>query len=176
MAITRKQIIKSIHDGASAWSQRPSGKRHEPDLVEAISGRLRKRQGGGEGLDYELLFREIWSRSGADIGEMPGGRNLADIVLSNNRGRPICVIEVKTDFIVARINNDLIRVYQLVRSCSNKNGGSLRRGFIAVGRMEMSREGIDQIMKSSEELYRDVNIRYEVGRTSSLSIEMSARG
>ena len=176
MPISRRQIIDSIHDGALAWSQRPSKKRYEHDLVEEIAGRLRRRQSGGEGLDCELIFREIRSRSGVDIGEKPDDRNLADIVLSNNRGRPICVIEVKTEWIVASINYDLNRVYQLVRSCSHKNGGALRRGFIAVGRMRMSRERIDQNIKSFEELYRDVNIRYEVGRTSSLSIEMSARG
>ena len=180
MSISRRQIIDSIHDGAFAWSQHPRKKRYERDLVEEVAKQLRRRQSKGEGLDYDpqLLFREIRRRSGADIGTMHDDRNQADIVLSNNRSRPICVIEVKAGWITANINTDLYRVYQLIHSCSSRNCGSLRRGFLAVGRTEMSRERIDQIMKSitdSEELYRDVNIRYEVGLRSSLSIEMSAK-
>ena len=177
MAIRREQIIESIHDGASAWSQRPRGRRYERNLVEAIAERLHRCQSGGEGLYRELLFREIRSGSGAGIGEMHDDHNRADIVLSNRKGKPICVIEVKTGWMIANINADLYKVYQLVHSCSYRNRGALRRGFLAVGRTDMSRERINQIMNSiigSEELYRDVTIRYEVGRTSSLSIEMSA--
>ena len=175
MAITRKQIIESIHKCALAgdWE-------FEATLVEKIAKQLHKYQSGDGSLNFNLSFREIREKSGAVAPDTQSDHyKRPDIVLSNSSGRPICVIEVKRNWSNKnKCYEDLERIYQLVDACSHKNGGSLRRGFLLVGRMGVRRETIWEVTEDikgySKENFRDVNIRLEVRRSSSLSIEISA--
>ena len=175
MAITREKIIESMHKCALAgdWE-------FEATLVEKIAKQLRRYQ-SGESLHYTKppSFGEIRKASGAVAPDEQGDHyNRPDIVLSNRRGRPICVIEVKRIWNKGKCYEDLERVYRLVDACSHRNGGSLRRGFLLVGRMSVRREIIDQVIEDiegySKENFRDMTIRLEVRRSSSLSIEISA--
>ena len=100
MAITRKQIIESIHEGlCSARGE------YENTIVNRIAERLRNRQSRGESIRYtkpgltELRFGRIREMSGARLPrplcEYRDNYECPDITLLNNQERPICVIEVK---------------------------------------------------------------------------------
>lgn len=181
MPISRRQIIDSIHDGALAWSQRPSKKRYEHDLVEEIAEQLCGyiNNSSGESIVYgnqyygnrELTFRELRQLSGIYAEPGRDDNQRMDISLLDRKGRPTCIIEVKTHWTRHGSYNDLKRIRELVHECS------LRYGFHAVGCLDMREERINQIREEIVDYidsFGGAKIKHEK-RMLSLSIEISAQ-
>ena len=146
MAITRGEIIEAIHKGTGGsnkkyekWSNgmwvTDSGV--EGLMVACIAEAVNKSQEQHESLVLEMSFGGIKDSSKAKPkpGPPPAalkGANRADIVLFNGSDRPTCVIEVKRSWNAGQCWGDLERIRDLVRSCSYVEGGSLKRGFLAM--------------------------------------------
>ena len=79
----------------------------------------------------EMQFSEICKRSGRRPPRI-GRHRRVDIVLCNRSRRPTGVIEVKRKWNARQCMDDVLRIQQLIRACSHVNGGSLRRGFLAL--------------------------------------------
>ena len=106
-------------------------------MVACISEALNKRQEEHESLAMEVPFRHIRELSEAKVkrGPKPAmlrGTNRADIVLFNGFERPTCVVEVKRSWNTDRCWMDMERIRGLVRACNFEQGGSLKRGFLAM--------------------------------------------
>ena len=132
-------------------------------LVSAIAERLGSLQSERESLVMELPFSNIvdWSGASRRPGRPPAtlrGINRADIVLFNGNGKPVCVIEVKRMWDRARCFADLARIRDLVLQCNRQNGGSLRRGFLALmlAKAATANETAKQRMEKQAERIEDL--------------------
>ena len=146
MAVSRRQIVESIHKGSikantryEVWSRglwlTDSGV--EGLMAAGIAEALGRQLGRRQSLMMEQTFRNIaqWSRAAPRPGVRPAtlrDTNRADIVLFNGRNRPTCIIEVKRKWGTKSCLHDLSRIRDLTRRNSFVHGGSLRRGFLAM--------------------------------------------
>lgn len=146
MAITRKQIIEAMERGIVAANRRYEGWTNgywvtdsgvESLMVTCIAESLDKHQGPRESLGLEVSFHDIRELSKAK--PRPGRRpstmkdaNRADVVIFNAASRPTCVIEVKRSWNAKGCDRDMRRIRDLVRRCAHADGGTLRRGFLAM--------------------------------------------
>ena len=154
-------------------------------LVACIAEAVNERQERHESLEIEVSFRAIREMSGARLqrGRRPAtlrGTNRADIVLFNRSERPTCVIEVKRSWNADQCWKDLERIRDLVRTCAHVEGGSLRRGFLAMmiakkaTKTKSANDGIEEQMHKIRELVdtkfkkRGQNIEYHPGKTRPL--------
>ena len=189
MAITRASIIEAVHEGTTAANRKyekwtngswvtDSGV--EGLMVSSIAEAVNNRQEEHESLAMEVPFQYIRDRSNARAkrGPRPAtlkGTNRADIVLFNRYERPICVIEVKRLWNKSRCWRDLERIRDLVRACAHGEGGSLRRGFLAmiIAKKATSSKPADDRIKEytctikklidAEFENRGLNVRYHPG-------------
>ena len=146
MAITRNQIVEAILEGtavantryeiwSNGWWVTDSGV--EGLMGASIAEALHERQEPQECILMELSMADVTRRSKARPKRGPRpttirGGNRVDIVLLNRSDRPICVIELKRSWNRDTCLTDLDRVHNLVWRLSYQNGGSLRRGFLAM--------------------------------------------
>ena len=145
MAIARKQVIAALHAGirtASRNYKRWSGGLTLKDsgveglIAVEIARKIHGNQSKPESLRMEMPFKTVIKWSGARaVGRTPrsldGGR--PDIVLLNGDLKPVCVIEVKRDVVKeTMIVDDLVRLRDVLRRCSKRKGGTLKRAFLAV--------------------------------------------
>lgn len=146
MAITKGRIIEAIHEGTAVANQRyedwsnglwvtDSGV--EGLMVAGIAEAIHERQTPQESLMMEMAFGDIEALSEAQPrrGPRPAAvrrTNRADLVLLNRHDRPICVIEVKRSWNRDACVKDLDRIHGLTQRLSHRDGGLLRRGFLAM--------------------------------------------
>ena len=218
MAITRQQIIEAIHDGARLANERyeawtggawitDSGV--EQMMVACIAETIHNSYHAPEKKDQregwlamEIPFSGIkeWSQAKARQGRNPKilkDRHRADLVLFNKRNLPICVIEMKRQWSRRACLKDLDRLHVLVSRLSHRDGGSLRRGFLATtvvrqdkGRVSAEERISDQVAKIRVAVQqhfegREINWAFHPGPTvpysfggwawASLCVEVSAR-
>ena len=104
-------------------------------LVAKIAEALADIQNESESLVMELPFHCIqeWSGVGRPKGrpvKTLSGRNRADIVLLDNKDRPVYVIEAKRFWQPKKCYEDLERLRDLLRKFSENQEGSLKSGFL----------------------------------------------
>lgn len=194
MAITRASIIEAVHEGTTTANRKyeewtngswvtDSGV--EGLIVSSIAEALNIRQEEHESLLMEVPFQCIrdLSEARAKRGPRPAtlkGTNRADIVLFNRFDRPTCVIEVKRSWNKVRCWRDLERIRDLVLTCAHGQGGSLRRGFLAMiiakkatntmSAKDRIKNHIDSIERVIDKEFKrgGLNVRYDPGEASPL--------
>lgn len=178
MAITKQQIIKSIHKGISNADLKYEKWTHgrtvisagvEGLMVASVAEAVNECQGRGESLDLEYSFSKIREESGAEsrrgrkMSTLKGG-NRVDIVLFNSYDKPTCVIEIKRTWNSEQCLKDLHRIRDLIRAYSPKRGGSLRRGFLAMWIAKVAtqtRTGSDKIREQLVKIEKDVDDKFD---------------
>ena len=178
MAITRQEIIKSIHKGISnadsryeKWSRGSSvifgGV--ESLMVASVAEALNECQDPPEYLDLEYSFSKIKEESGAESRRGPkpstlSGGNRVDILLFNRYDKPTCVIEIKRTWNFDQCLKDLQRIRDLIRAYSPKRGGALRRGFLAmlIAKNPIgTRNATDKIREQVETIENKIGNRFD---------------
>ena len=178
MAITKQQIIKSIHKGISNADIKYEKWTHgrtvisagvEGLMVASVAEAVNECQGEEESLDLEYSFNKIEEESGAEsrrgrkMSTLKGG-NRVDIVLFNSYYKPTCVIEIKRTWSSEQCVKDLHRIRDLIRAYSRNRGGSLRRGFLAMWIAKdatQTKTGSDKIYEQLTKIEKDIDGKYD---------------
>ena len=178
MAITRQQVLDSIHkgfgDADSKYERWTNGSSVayagvESLIVANVAEAVNDLQESHEHLYLEYPFSDILENSGAKfrldrLPETLQGGKRADIVLFNRFRSPTCVIELKRTWNADQCLNDLERIRDLVDTCSHNNGGSLRRDFLAmwIAKEETTtKSGENRIREQESKIISVVNDKFD---------------
>ena len=89
---------------------------------------------------------------------MTAGRRV-DIALSNKKGEPIHLIEVKLRWVKRYCKEDIDKLRDLLLSFGPRKGGSLKSGFLSIHYQGTNRPYLNDKMDEAEEYVRDLNIK-----------------
>ena len=136
----------------------------DPGIV-GIEGFLavNRRVEDGENLVFELPFDYIkrWSEA-KTIGRPRKGMTAGqcvDIALSNKKGEPIYLIEVKLKWVKDFCKKDIDKLRNLLLSFGHQKGGSLKSGFLSIHYQGTNRPYLDEKMDAAEEYVRGLDTK-----------------
>ena len=178
-----RKSSKTYSDWSLGWTLTDSGV--EGLVVAEIAAAVHRRQSKGESLLLEVPYEICLKWSGA----RPKGRRVdtfkgkkrADIVLFNGRGRTKYVIEVKRRLYNKKslLLADLTKLRDVIDKCALQEGGTLKRGFLAVFHQGKT----DSVKQWTKDFFADDRInarltentwRKSGGNYSSICIEVRA--
>lgn len=82
-----------------------------------------------------------------------------DIALSNKKGEPIYLIEVKLKWVKDFCKKDIDKLRNLLLSFGHQKGGSLKSGFLSIHYQGTNRPYLDEKMDAAEEYVRGLDTK-----------------